>query len=279
MSKTLVTETRRVTTDLLDQAEAFVDENDLPIERGALKDTVEQNVIAAMEEATHNLTSLVGLGRDVVSGAFTAVFGMFLVLMLAAFMSIDKERIKRFFFSMVPPEYSGAYTVVLGGMSIGLAGVVRGQVLICLVNGFLTFIGLWIFDVRLPLILASIAAVFSLIPIFGSILSTLPIVALALTDSPGKGVLALLWIIGIHLVEANLLNPKIMGDAAKIHPVIVVFALLVGERSAGLPGALFAVPIASVVVTIFKFLHDRAISVDAGPLASNADPEIDLEDP
>ena len=279
VSTAFVSETRRVTSDFLDQAEAFAEQNEIPIERGALKEAVEHNLIAAMEEAAQNVTSIVGIGRDVITGAFRTVFGMFLVLMLAAFMSIDKVRIKHFFFSMVPPYYSSAYTRVLEGMSIGLAGVVRGQVLICLVNGMLTFIGLWIFDIRLPLILASIAAVFSLIPIFGSILSTIPIVALALTDSVGRGVLALLWIIGIHLLEANLLNPKIMGDSAKIHPVIVVFALIVGEQSAGLPGALFAVPIASIIITIFKFLHHRALSVEAPVLQTDSDPEIDIDPP
>ena len=63
----------------------------------------------------------------------------------------------------------------------------------------------------------------------------------------------LAWIIGIHLVEANFLNPKIMGDAAKIHPVLVVFALIAGEHSYGLVGALFAVPVASIIQTIFVY--------------------------
>ena len=67
----------------------------------------------------------------------------------------------------------------------------------------------------------------------------------------------LAWIIGIHLVEANFLNPKIMGDAAKIHPVLVVFALIAGEHSYGLVGALFAVPVASIIQTIFVYYRKR----------------------
>ena len=74
----------------------------------------------------------------------------------------------------------------------------------------------------------------SLIPIFGSILSSIPIVAIALVSSghastSSRGVYVLGWIIVIHLIEANFLNPKIMGDAAKIHPVLVVFALIAGR--------------------------------------------------
>ena len=65
------------------------------------------------------------------------------------------------------------------------------------------------------------------------------------------------WIIGIHLIEANFLNPKIMGNAAKIHPVLVVFALIAGEHSYGLVGALFAVPVASIIQTIFVYYRRR----------------------
>ena len=70
----------------------------------------------------------------------------------------------------------------------------------------------------------------SLVPIFGSILSSVPIVAIALTQSLGVAVEVLLWIVGIHQLEANFLNPKIIGDQAHIHPVLVVFSLL-GRRA------------------------------------------------
>src|SRR5258706_16174383 len=104
----------------------------------------------------------------------------------------------------------------------------------------------------------------SLIPVFGSILSSIPIVAVALVAGQKSGVdltrglATLAWIIGIHLLEANFLNPKIIGGAAKIHPVVVIFALLVGEEVGGLPGALVAVPAASILQTLFLFFRRRS---------------------
>jgi predicted PurR-regulated permease PerM len=98
-----------------------------------------------------------------------------------------------------------------------------------------------------------------LVPIFGSILSSIPIVAIALVSSGRfdllQGVKVTGWIIAIHMIEANYLNPKVMGESAKIHPVLVVFALIAGEHSYGLVGALFAVPVASIIQTLF--LHFR----------------------
>jgi predicted PurR-regulated permease PerM len=107
------------------------------------------------------------------------------------------------------------------------------------------------------------------VPIFGTIISSLPIVLLALTVSFGKGVAALAWILFIHAVETYLLNPKIMGDAARIHPVLIVLALVVGERSAGIAGALLAVPVMSVFVAVFKFLHRKQLELDSSLKGSN----------
>jgi predicted PurR-regulated permease PerM len=80
----------------------------------------------------------------------------------------------------------------------------------------------------------------------------------------------LAWIIGIHLLEANLLNPKIIGTAAKMHPVVVVFALMVGEETGGLIGALLAVPIASMVQAIFLYFRRRQPLEAAAPTPTSS---------
>ena len=111
--------------------------------------------------------------------------------------------------------------------------------------------------------LAALATILYVVPIFGTILSSVPIVLVALTAGGlSKAVLALGWILVIHALEAYVLNPKIMGDASKIHPVLIVLALVIGERTWGLVGALLAVPVASVVVAIFRFLHRKLGELD-----------------
>jgi predicted PurR-regulated permease PerM len=148
-----------------------------------------------------------------------------------------------------------------------LSGVVRGQLLICAVNGVLSAIGFWLFDLKYWPILSILAAVMSLIPIFGSILSSVPAVAIGLTQSPATAVGVLAWIVGIHQLEANFLNPKIIGDSAKIHPVLVVFSLLVGEHFFQITGALFAVPCMSIIQTIFLHFRQSALGL-TDPMAT-----------
>ena len=111
------------------------------------------------------------------------------------------------------------------------------------------------FDLKYWPILSIVAGVMSIIPIFGSILSSVPAVMIGLTQDFWTALWVLLWIIRIHQVEANLLNPKIIGVAAKIHPVLVVMALLIGEHFYGLWGALLAVPALSLAQSIFNHFH------------------------
>jgi putative heme transporter len=205
-----------------------------------------------------NVGNVVAVTRSVVTGVFTGVFTFFMMLFVAAFLSIDALAIRRYAWTLVPPEWAADVHRLAERIDRALAGVVRGQVTICLVNGSLTFIGLVLFGVKFAFLLATIATLFSLIPIFGTILSSVPIVAVGLSQSWRTGLAMLLWIIGIHALEAYFLNPKIMGSAARIHPIVVVLALLAGERSYGLVGALLAVPVAAMLVAIFDFARQRA---------------------
>ncbi len=195
-----------------------------------------------------------------VAGVAGFLTSFVITFMLAAFVLLDVERINRFIRSLVPPQFRPSFEELWANMDRGLSGVIRGQLLICLVNGALTFLGLVIFGIKYSVLLGLLAGMFSLVPIFGTIISSLPIVIIALVSSgeglsfgPALGILA--WIAGIHLLEANVLNPKIIGDSAHIHPVLVVFALLAGEHVFGLVGALLAVPVASLVQVMF--LHAR----------------------
>lgn len=188
----------------------------------------------------------------VVNKLVSFLFICLLVFMITAFMLIDYRKIKDFLFKLVPMQDKNLFDDFLINLDIRLSGVIRGQLLICLVNGILTLIGLLILNIKYAFILAIVAGVFSIIPVFGSIVSTIPIFFVALSSSFLSGLLSIAWISIIHLIEANLLNPKIMGYSAEIHPILIIFSLLVGEHFYGIIGALLAVPFIGIVVTIYS---------------------------
>jgi len=189
------------------------------------------------------------------------VFSFFIMLMLSAYMLITSDKIFGFFRSLARPSKRARFDELVARIDKGLAGVVRGQLLIALVNGLLSGVGFWLADLSYWPILTLIATVLSIIPIFGAIISSVPAVIVGLQDGLGTAFFVLAWIIGIHQLEANLLNPKIMGDAAKVHPVLVVFALLAGEHLFGILGALLAVPILSITQSVFLHFREVALGV------------------
>lgn len=220
--------------------------------------------------AQQNAAELVRFGRDVVAGVSRFVFLFGLTLMLAAYMMLTRERIAGFFLGLARPGVQTWLGALGRRIDAGLSGVVRGQLVICLVNGVLSAIGFAIVGLKHWPVLALIATILSLIPIFGSIISSIPAVALGLTQSLGTAAFVLVWIVGIHQLEANVLNPKIMGDAAKIHPVLVIFALLAGEHFFGVLGALLAVPCMSIAQSVFlHVLH----TLRPAPFADAPGPE------
>jgi len=216
----------------------------------------------AARAGENELRGIIALGQHFVSAVIKGFAWFILTFMVAAYLLIDVDRVMAFLRSLVPPQYRLTFDELLHEIDRGLSGIIRGQLIICVVNATLTTVGLLLFRVKYAILLGMLAGTMSFIPVFGSILSSVPIVAVALASGPkgfslstGLGMLA--WIVGIHLLEANLLNPKIIGTAAKMHPVVVVFALLVGEESGGLIGALLAVPVASIVQAIFLYFRRR----------------------
>ena len=210
-----------------------------------------------------NAMGVVKIGHAIVTSITRGIFLLFMTLMVAGYLMHTRDGVVAFFRSLPPPAARVSFDRLLERLNRGLSGVVRGQLLICLVNGVLSAIGFWLLGLNYWPLLALIAAVMSIIPIFGSILSTIPAVLIGLTQDFWIAFWVLIWILAIHQIEANLLNPKIIGVAAKIHPVMVVFSLIVGEHFFGLWGALLAVPVLSVMQSLFQ--HFRYESLPDAP--------------
>ncbi|HEY3450893.1 MAG TPA: AI-2E family transporter [Myxococcales bacterium] len=273
-------------TDLSHEIEAWLSSRGIPLGLSAPESEVapgpgqhyglsidmEQSIRNGLESLSTALKThffdAVGFARKVTEGVLGFVFRFFFILMVAAFMLIDWHRLGAFARSLVPPERQAVFGELLTSMDEKLSGVVRGQAIICLVNGVLTAIGLLTLRVPFVFVLSTVATILSAIPIFGTIISSVPIVLFGLTRGFKTGVGMLLWILGIHALEAYLLNPKIMGAHAHIHPVVVAFSLLAGELTFGFVGALFAVPVAGVLIAAFELAHQRALKKLQAPPAA-----------
>jgi predicted PurR-regulated permease PerM len=216
-----------------------------------------------MQESEQTAGDALRTAQSLVAAVVNGIFKFFIMLMISAYMLITKDGILSFFRTLVSTGRQREFDLLLDRIDKGLSGVVRGQLVICVVNGVLSGIGFYIAGLNYWPVLTLVATVLSIIPIFGAILSSVPAVVVGLQQGVGTALFTLAWIIGIHQVEANLLNPKIMGDAAKVHPVLVVFSLIAGEHFFGILGALLAVPVLSIAQSLFLHFREVALGVPA----------------
>lgn len=235
-----------------------------PADRFSVAELTTQGVDEAVSYVKRNALELILLGHALVRTVVRSIFLLFMTLMIAGYIMHTREAIIGFFRSLPPPRSRIGFDRLLARLDRGLAGVVRGQLLICCVNGVLSAIGFALFGLKYWPILAIVAALMSIVPIFGSILSAIPAVMIGLTQGLRTAIPVLIWIVMIHQIEANLLNPKIIGAAAKIHPVLVVLALITGEHFFGLWGALLGVPVLSLTQGVFNHFRFEAMP-DAPP--------------
>jgi predicted PurR-regulated permease PerM len=231
--------------------------------RGSTAANLREEVMASLQDSVeklggHIISAVVSLFQSLITGIIGGIIAVIVTFMVAAFLLIDLPRIKALLRARIPQRYQADYDDLVTRLDGGLSGVVRGQLVVCLVNGSLSFIGFLIFIPEYAIVMAVLAAVMSLIPIFGTIMGTIPAVLIGLTVSFGTALAVLAWILGVHFVEANILNPKIVGTNAHIHPAIVMFVIIAGEKTFGIAGALLAVPVAAIVQNIVQFAWSRA---------------------
>ncbi len=139
--------------------------------------------------------------------------------------------------------------VTTAGTSVG--SYVRGQILIALCVGVMTFLGLSVVGVPLALALGVLAGLFNLIPFLGPILTAVPTVLLALTQGSGTVVAALVVLVAVNQIDGHLLTPLVFSKLIALDPVTVIVAILLGAALFGFVGALLAVPVAAFLKVLY----------------------------
>jgi len=132
-----------------------------------------------------------------------------------------------------------------------------GQLLLALIIGLTSALGLGLMGVPYFYVLALISAVGEMIPMVGPILSAIPAILVAVTVSPGLAVSVAIFFVVQQQLENTVLVPKIMGRQVGLSAVTVIVALGVGGELLGVAGAILAVPTAAIIQVLFQELVAR----------------------
>lgn len=199
---------------------------------------------------TTALSNSVAIASQVASG----LTGIVLVFIISFYLLIYKADISKGIKGLIPDEYEDDYEFFESVINTTFASFLRVQVFLSLILGLVTFVVLSILRVEFALSTSVAATVLAMIPVIGGILFALPPAVAALTISLEKAVIVMIVLALTAQLVYNFVAPKLLGNALKIHPIIVLLSFLIGYKLAGVWGAVFAVPITSSLTVIGKDL-------------------------
>lgn len=193
-----------------------------------------------------------------VSVVFGGALSLILMIVISFYLAVQEDGVSNFL-RIITPVRNHDYIIDLWKRSQAKMGYwMQGQLLLGLIVGLLVYLALVIINVRHALLLASLAALFEIIPVFGPILSAIPAIIIATVDG---GVSLGAWTLGfyiiIHQFENHLFYPLVVKKIVGISPIIVILALVIGAKLAGFLGAILAVPLAAALMEYVNDVERR----------------------
>jgi predicted PurR-regulated permease PerM len=213
-------------------------------------------------------SQLVGPVQAIALASVGVLGNLLIIVILSVYIAIDRTAIVAFLYRMVPPGFVTEARLLQLSVSRSFGGFLRGQAIMGLTYGVIAAIVNIGFGLEYGAATSVIAGLLHAIPFFGPFVSWLPPVAVALLLHPDVAV----WVLAIMgagwFLTMNGLQPRLMAGAVGIHPVVVLGSVLVGVRIAGIPGAIFGIPVAAVLSAFFFHWYGR--SREAGTVADRA---------
>ncbi len=174
-----------------------------------------------------------------------------IIFFLSIYMVIDRDEIMAFLFRVVPPSYSDEARLLQTSIARSFGGFLRGQALMGATYFAIALFADMLLGLPLTALTSVSAGILMAIPFFGPFVAWAPPLIVAVFFQPeALGPAALIMVAGWLLVM-NVLQPRIMQGAVGIHPIVVLGSVLLGSRIAGIPGAVFGIPIAAVLSAFF----------------------------
>lgn len=206
------------------------------------------NLSEIIDKLRSTLSGVTGSTFSALSSVFGGVLSFILIIVFSFYFAVQETGIDDFLRVVTPAKHQ-RYVIDLWKRSQEKIGKwMQGQLVLALIVGVLMYLGLVILGVPYALLLAVLAAIFELIPVFGQFLAAIPAVIIGFSDG---GVTTAGLVIGLVLIiqqfESNLIYPLVVKKVVGVPPLLVILALIVGAKLAGFLGILLSVPIAAAL--------------------------------
>ncbi len=192
-------------------------------------------------------------------GLFNGVFSIITVLVISFYLVAEQRGMREFIKSLVPPHHQDFTMNLVDKIQKKMGLWIIGQIILSVSIFLLTFAGLSALGVKYALFLALLAGLLEVIPYIGPIISAIPAIFFAFIQNPPLALAVLVLYIFVQKIEGYVLVPKIMQKTVGMSPLVVLLALLIGFKLAGILGLLIAVPlVGGVMVVIEEFYGNQS---------------------
>ncbi len=218
-----------------------------------------QNIQSLANSATALLPSVLNMTFSITE----AIAKIFIGIVISIYMLLSKEKLiaqcKKLLYAFTSKEVTEKI-IRLGQISHKkMSSYIIGQISISLIDAVIIYIVSNILKFPYPLLLATIAALFNMIPFFGSIIGCIPCLLIILIQSPIKALYFLIFFIVLQQIEGNVFGPKIQAKQLNISPIWVIFAILLFGGLFGFWGLLIGVPLFSVLLILLSQLINEGL--------------------
>lgn len=193
--------------------------------------------------------------------AFSSLVGLLFIPLLAFYLLVDLDLFYERGLMLVPPIYRDSFIRISKEIDIVLSGYLRGQILDCIIFGSLMTFGLWMTDLNFFDLIGPFSGIANMVPYLGS-LSTIFMGALVAISQFGLNQALLSFAIKFVIVlcivqgiDGFILQPKIIGENAGLHPLVVMFVMVIGASIFGFLGMLLAIPVSAILKVLFRELY------------------------
>ena len=195
-------------------------------------------------------TGIVGGALPLLSGIADFMLNILVVAILSIYLVLDGGRAVNWLRSNAPVMQREHIHFFLDTLERVIGGYIRGQLIMSSTVGLLVGIGMLLLGVPYAVLLGVVAFILEFVPIIGTIISGVLCVLIAFTKGWLIALFVLIYFVVVHVIEGDILAPRIVGKAVGVHPAVSLFALLAGAELFGIWGAVLGSPLAGLIQAV-----------------------------
>ena len=199
-----------------------------------------------------------------VGSVLSTVLSILIIIFLSLYFVADPQTHSNGMIRLFPKAYRPRAQEIMLQLFHAIRHYLKAQLVLMMLIGLSTGIMLAILGVPLYSALGTITGLFAFVPNFGPLIALIPILAVAIINTPEKILLIVLVFYSLQFVQSQIITPLLLGQGVNLPPAVILLAQIIAGIFFGFLGLLLAVPLAAIIVTLIREVYIKDILGDRG---------------